>query len=163
MKPFDRTYGSRYDKTTIYTSWSACSRHFDCVGLGNKRGMPPPSPWSPCIITLNGSREPQIMNSLARRISRIQIQMGQGNPRIESDENGYWFLCESNNRFRRKYRFWRNASTHFGKEKDKLNLLCLRQLLPHHSQLAFHRSPAPIVSPTALVWDGDIEIDHNSC
>ena len=59
MKPFDRNYGSRYDKTTIYTSWSACSRHFDCVGLGNKRGMPPPSPWSPCITNLNGRREPQ--------------------------------------------------------------------------------------------------------
>jgi hypothetical protein len=59
----------------------------------------------------------------------------------------------------------RHLTTIFGKEKDKLNLFCLRQLWPsmHNAQLAFHRSSTPMGSPTALVQDGDIEIDDNSC
>ena len=51
----------------------------------------------------------------------------------------------------------------FGKEKDKLNLFCLRQLPHITARRAFHRSSTPIGSPTPLVWDGDIEIDNNSC
>ena len=47
--------------------------------------------------------------------------------------------------------------------KQQIEFVLPPTIMAITAQLAFHRSSTPIGSPTALVRDGDIEIDDNSC
>ena len=61
--------------------------------------------------------------------------------------------------------FPRSFFTHddFWKGERQIEFVLPPTIMAITAQLAFHRSSTPIGSPTALVRDGDIEIDDNSC
>jgi hypothetical protein len=63
--------------------------------------------------------------------------------------------------------FPRSFFTHefwiFWKGERQIEFVLPPTIMAITAQLAFHRSSAPVGSPIALVRDGDIEIDDNSC
>jgi hypothetical protein len=62
-----------------------------------------------------------------------------------------------------KSSYWRNRHSRIWKGERQIEFVLPPTIMAITAQLAFHRSSTPIGSPTALIRDGDIEIDNNSC